>query len=335
MAKKIGTGTYLLEHAPSAAAYAAIVGQMEGEGPLGACFDYVEQDSYFGKDSWEQAESELQRRTVGTALQKAELTAQDIDLILAGDLINQCTGTTYGLRGMGIPLLGLYGACSTMAEGLALGSILMDSGIARHIVAATSSHFSTAERQFRFPLSYGGQRTPTAQWTCTASGAVVLAPCQNAPYLRAVTIGRIVDYGITDANNMGAAMAPAAIDTLIAHFNDTHRTPDYYDMILTGDLGVIGSDILVELMLKEGFDIRTKHKDCGKMIFDIEEQDVHAGGSGCGCCGSVFCGYVYRELKRHNLSKVLVMATGALMNPMIIEQGESIPAIAHAVAIEI
>ena len=335
MAKKIGTGTYLLEHAPSAAAYAAIVGQMEGEGPLGACFDYVEQDSYFGKDSWEQAESELQRRTVGTALQKAELTAQDIDLILAGDLINQCTGTTYGLRGMGIPLLGLYGACSTMAEGLALGSILMDSGIARHIVAATSSHFSTAERQFRFPLSYGGQRTPTAQWTCTASGAVVLAPCQNAPYLRAVTIGRIVDYGITDANNMGAAMAPAAIDTLIAHFNDTHRTPDYYDMILTGDLGVVGSDILVELMLKEGFDIRTKHKDCGKMIFDIEEQDVHAGGSGCGCCGSVFCGYVYRELKRHNLSKVLVMATGALMNPMIIEQGESIPAIAHAVAIEI
>ena len=173
------------------------------------------------------------------------------------------------------------------------------------------------------------------QWTVTGAGCAILSSKGTGPKITHVTTGKVIDKGVTDISNMGAAMAPAAIDTLIAHFNDTHRTPDYYDMILTGDLGVIGSDILVELMLKEGFDIRTKHKDCGKMIFDIEEQDVHAGGSGCGCCGSVFCGYVYRELKRHNLSKVLVMATGALMNPMIIEQGESIPAIAHAVAIEI
>ena len=332
MAKKIGTGTYLLEHAPSAAAYAAIVGQMEGEGPLGACFDYVEQDSYFGKDSWEQAESELQRRTVGTALQKAELTAQDIDLILAGDLINQCTGTTYGLRGMGIPLLGLYGACSTMAEGLALGSILMDSGIARHIVAATSSHFSTAERQFRFPLSYGGQRTPTAQWTCTASGAVVLAPCQNAPYLRAVTIGRIVDYGITDANNMGAAMAPAAFATLRAHFDDLHCAPEDYDVIITGDLGRLGSELLHGLLEKDG--IRADVQDCGVMIFDTRRQDVHCGGSGCGCSASVLCGPLLSRMERGELRRLLFCGTGALLSPLSTQQGESIPAVCHAVVLE-
>ena len=333
MAKKIGTGTYLLEHAPSAAAYAAIVGQMEGEGPLGTCFDYVEQDSYFGKDSWEQAESELQRRTVGTALQKAELTAQDIDLILAGDLINQCTGTTYGLRGMGIPLLGLYGACSTMAEGLALGSILMDSGIARHIVAATSSHFSTAERQFRFPLSYGGQRTPTAQWTCTASGAVVLAPCQNAPYLRAVTIGRIVDYGITDANNMGAAMAPAAADTILRFLADTGASPREFDAIVTGDLGLIGSKLLCEILQKEGVDIRKQHRDCGAMMFDPEQQDTHAGGSGCGCSASVLCGYFLPRIRTGELKNILFAATGALMSPTASQQGESIPGISHLIHI--
>ena len=331
MAKKIGTGTYLLEHAPSAAAYAAIVGQMEGEGPLGACFDYVEQDSYFGKDSWEQAESELQRRTVGTALQKAELTAQDIDLILAGDLINQCTGTTYGLRGMGIPLLGLYGACSTMAEGLALGSILMDSGIARHIVAATSSHFSTAERQFRFPLSYGGQRTPTAQWTCTASGAVVLAPCQNAPYLRAVTIGRIVDYGITDANNMGAAMAPAAFDTLQAVFRDTGTVPGDYDLIVTGDLGALGHAIVTDLFRRDGVDLSRNYQDCGLLLYDLEKQDMHAGGSGCGCSAAVLNGYLLDGLRRGRWRRLVFAPTGALLSPTSSFQGESVPGICHAV----
>ena len=331
MAKKIGTGTYLLEHTPSAAAYAAIVGQMEGVGPLGACFDYVEQDSHFGKDSWEQAESELQRRTVEAALKKGGLTPKDADLILAGDLINQCTGTTYGLRGLGIPLLGLYGACSTMAEGLALGGILMDGGIARHIVAATSSHFSTAERQFRFPLSYGGQRTPTAQWTCTASGAVVLAPCGDPPYLRAVTVGRIVDYGITDANNMGAAMAPAAADTILRFLGDTGAAPGDFDAIVTGDLGIVGSRLLCTLMEKEGVDITRQHRDCGAMIFDPEQQDTHAGGSGCGCSASVLCGHFLPRLRTGEIRNILFAATGALMSPTSSQQGESIPGISHLI----
>ena len=331
MAKKIGTGTYLLEHTPSAAAFAAIVGQMEGGGPLGACFDYVEQDSHFGKDSWEQAESELQRRTVEAALKKGGLTPKDADLILAGDLINQCTGTTYGLRGLGIPLLGLYGACSTMAEGLALGGILMDGGIARHIVAATSSHFSTAERQFRFPLSYGGQRTPTAQWTCTASGAVVLAPCGDPPYLRAVTVGRIVDYGITDANNMGAAMAPAAADTILRFLGDTGAAPGDFDAIVTGDLGIVGSRLLCTLMEKEGVDITRQHWDCGAMIFDPEQQDTHAGGSGCGCSASVLCGHFLPRLRTGEIRNILFAATGALMSPTSSQQGESIPGISHLI----
>lgn len=331
MAKKIGTGTYLLEHTPSAAAYAAIVGQMEGGGPLGACFDYVEQDSHFGKDSWEQAESELQRRTVEAALKKGGLTPKDADLILAGDLINQCTGTTYGLRGLGIPLLGLYGACSTMAEGLALGGILMDGGIARHIVAATSSHFSTAERQFRFPLSYGGQRTPTAQWTCTASGAVVLAPCGDPPYLLAVTVGRIVDYGITDANNMGAAMAPAAADTILRFLGDTGAAPGDFDAIVTGDLGIVGSRLLCTLMEKEGVDITRQHRDCGAMIFDPEQQDTHAGGSGCGCSASVLCGHFLPRLRTGEIRNILFAATGALMSPTSSQQGESIPGISHLI----
>lgn len=331
MAKKIGTGTYLLEHTPSAAAFAAIVGQMEGGGPLGACFDYVEQDSHFGKDSWEQAESELQRRTVEAALKKGGLTPKDADLILAGDLINQCTGTTYGLRGLGIPLLGLYGACSTMAEGLALGGILMDGGIARHIVAATSSHFSTAERQFRFPLSYGGQRTPTAQWTCTASGAVVLAPCGDPPYLRAVTVGRIVDYGITDANNMGAAMAPAAADTILRFLGDTGAAPGDFDAIVTGDLGIVGSRLLCTLMEKEGVDITRQHRDCGAIIFDPEQQDTHAGGSGCGCSASVLCGHFLPRLRTGEIRNILFAATGALMSPTSSQQGESIPGISHLI----
>ena len=331
MAKKIGTGTYLLEHTPSAAAFAAIVGQMEGGGPLGACFDYVEQDSHFGKDSWEQADSELQRRTVEAALKKGGLTPKDADLILAGDLINQCTGTTYGLRGLGIPLLGLYGACSTMAEGLALGGILMDGGIARHIVAATSSHFSTAERQFRFPLSYGGQRTPTAQWTCTASGAVVLAPCGDPTYLRAVTVGRIVDYGITDANNMGAAMAPAAADTILRFLGDTGAAPGDFDAIVTGDLGIVGSRLLCTLMEKEGVDITRQHRDCGAMIFDPEQQDTHAGGSGCGCSASVLCGHFLPRLRTGEIRNILFAATGALMSPTSSQQGESIPGISHLI----
>ena len=258
----------------------------------------------------------------------------DIDYILAGDLLNQCVGAHYSVRDLDIPFFGLYGACSTMSEGLSIGSMLVDGGYANRVMCMTSSHFCSSERQFRNPLEYGGQRTPSAQWTVTGAGCAILAKDGDGPKITHITTGKVIDKGITDVSNMGAAMAPAAIDTLIAHFNDTGRTPDYYDMILTGDLGVIGSDILTELMLKEGFDLHQLHNDCGKMIYDIEKQDVHAGGSGCGCFGSVFCGYIFNELRKNNIKKILVMATGALMNPTVIEQGESIPGVAHAVAIE-
>ena len=287
----------------------------------------------FGQETWEKAESELQKQTVELAMKKASLKPSDIDYIFSGDLINQCIGTTYGLRDLNIPFLGLYGACSTMAEGLLLSSLLTDSGLGGKIAAATSSHFSTAERQFRFPLSYGGQRTPSAQWTCTASGAVVLSPEGNAPYVRAVSIGSIVDLGITDANNMGAAMAPAAASTIKKYFDDTGFKPDDFDYIVTGDLGLVGSKLLNELLLKDNIDISNKHKDCGALIFDPEEQDTHAGGSGCGCSASVLCGYFLPKVQTGEIKEMIFAATGALMSPTASQQGESIPSISHLVHI--
>lgn len=334
MSKRIGQQTVRLQNEPVIIETASIVGVKEGEGPLKNAFDKILTDDTLGEKSWEKSESTLQRQTALLALEKAKLRQSDINYILAGDLLNQCVGAHYSVRDLDIPFLGLYGACSTMTESLSIGSMLVDGGFADYAMCLTSSHFCSSERQFRNPLEYGGQRTPSAQWTVTGSGCAVLSSSGTGPRVTHVTTGKVIDKGVTDISNMGAAMAPAAIDTLIAHFKDTGAGADDYDMIVTGDLGVIGSDILEELMLGEGYDIRKNHRDCGKMIYDIEEQDVHAGGSGCGCCGSVFCGYVYRELKKHNLKKVLVMATGALMNPMVVEQGESIPAIAHAVVIE-
>ncbi len=334
MSVRIGKQTVKLENAPVITETASIVGVKEGKGPLKDTFDRILTDDTLGEKSWEKSESTLQRQTALLALEKAKLKQSDINYILAGDLLNQCVGAHYSVRDLDIPFLGLYGACSTMTESMSVGGMIVDGGYADYAMCLTSSHFCSSERQFRNPLEYGGQRTPSAQWTVTGAGCAVLSSKGSGPRITYVTTGKVIDKGITDISNMGAAMAPAAIDTLIAHFRDTGARPDDYDMIATGDLGVIGSDILEELMLDEGFDIRENHKDCGKMIYDIEEQDVHAGGSGCGCCGSVFCGYIYRELKRHNLKKVLVMATGALMNPMVVEQGESIPAIAHAVVIE-
>ena len=253
--------------------------------------------------------------------------------MLAGDLLNQCVGAHYGMRDLEIPFLGLYGACSTMAESLSIGSMLISGGYADYAMCVTSSHFCSAEKQFRYPLEYGGQRAPSAQWTVTGAGCAVLAKDGDGPKITHVTTGKIIDMGVSDLNNMGAAMAPAAIDTLTAHFEDTGLKADDYDLILTGDLGLIGSDILEELMLEEGYDIRENHNDCGKIIFDIEKQDVHSGGSGCGCCGSVFCGHIIKEIRSGKYKRVLLIATGALMNPMTVKQGETIPAIAHAVAI--
>lgn len=333
MSKKLSKTTFLLENAPSILSFGSIAGQKEGSGPLGAYFDMTTNDNYFGQDTWEKAESEFLNTAVNTAISKAKLKENDIDMMFAGDLLNQCISSTYGLRDFDIAVIGIFGACSTFAQGLMLSSLFVDNKLAENVVAATSSHFSTAERQFRFPLSYGGQRTPTSQWTVTASGAVVVSKSVDAPYVRGVSIGTIVDLGINDANNMGAAMAPAAAKTIKQYLDDTKTSPSDYDYIITGDLGDVGSKLLLELLSKEGVDISACHADCGKMIFDGDEQDTHAGGSGCGCCASVMCGYFLPKIKSGEIKNVLLAATGALMSTTASQQGETIPSISHLVHI--
>lgn len=333
MAKKISRNTFLMTSPPSIHSYAAVAGDKEAQGPLSACFDEVGTDGYFGQTTWEKAESELMRRTLVHALDKGGLKPYQIDYMFAGDLQNQCCSSTYALRELEIPLFGIYGACSTMSEGLVLASLLTDSGLGGHVAAVTSSHFCTAERQFRFPLSYGGVRTPTAQWTCTASGAAILSPEKDPPYIKGVSIGKITDLGVTDANNMGAAMAPAAAYIISQYLNDTGLAPEDFDFILTGDLGRVGGTLLIELLAKENIRIEKQYKDCGTMIFDLAEQDVHAGGSGCGCGASVLCGYFLDRIKSGEIKNVLFCATGALMSPTLSQQGESIPSISHAVHI--
>ncbi len=333
MARKISRNTFIMDSPPTIRSFSSTAGKKEGEGPLSQYFDEIEQDAYFGQKTWEQAESELMRRTVVRAVSKAGISNDEVDYMFAGDLLNQCISSTYGLRDLNIPLLGLYGACSTMSEGLVLASLMTDSGLGENIAAVTSSHFCTAERQFRFPLSYGSVRTPTAQWTCTASGAVVLSPKTTSPFIRAATIGKIVDMGVTDANNMGAAMAPAAAYVIKTFLHDTSMSPSDFDAIVTGDLGKVGSELLTELLRSEGIDISSQHKDCGVMMFDLEAQDVHAGGSGCGCSASVLCGYFLPKIRTGEMKNILFCATGALMSPTASQQGESIPSISHAVFI--
>ncbi len=331
MAVKVGKHTIRLEHTPSILSYASIVSKKEGEGPLACYFDRINEDTAFGQQSWEKAESKMQKDTVTLALAKAGLAPDQIDCIFAGDLLNQCISSTFGLRELGIPYFGIYGACSTMSEGMALGALMIEGCGLKHTVATTSSHFCTAERQYRFPLEYGGQRPPTSQWTVTGSGAVVLGNAVAPPYIRQICIGTIEDKGIKDANNMGAAMAPAAAATLKQFFTDTQTGPQDYDLILTGDLGQVGSDLLYELLLREGYNIKDKHSDCGLLIYDRDTQDVHAGGSGCGCSASVLCSYILPSIQEGRLTNVLFMATGALLSPTSAQQGESIPGIAHLV----
>lgn len=335
MTKHLGAQTIQFPSPPSIFSAAAIGGVKEGEGPLKNDFDEIITDDRWDTQTWEQAESKLQKQTALIALNKAKLKTSDINYILGGDLMNQCAATHYGIRDLQIPFFGLYGACSTMVESLSLGAVLIDGDYADRVMCMTSSHFCSAEKQFRFPLEYGGQRTPTAQWTATAAGCAILTGHQkNLPCITHITTGKIIDYGVSDLNNMGAAMAPAAVDTLRTHFKDTGFSPSTYDLILTGDLGVVGSDILCELLLEDGYDISELHSDCGKMIFDLDSQDVHAGGSGCGCCAGVLCGHIYKKLLQGSYRKILVMATGALMSPTVIQQGETIPGIAHAITIE-
>ena len=332
--KRIGKRTIIFENKPRIISYGSVVGKKEHEGPLSNEFDAYTTDSFFGEKSFEKAESKLQKTAVQTALDKAGLTPDDIDNIFAGDLLNQCIGSSFGLRSFGIPFIGLYGACSTMALSAGLAAVFIDSGAAERTVSVTSSHFCSAERQYRFPLNYGSQRTPTAQWTVTGSGALILGKDGGDIYISSVTFGEIEDLNIKDANNMGAAMAPAAAGTLLNFFKDTETKPENYDIIFTGDLGYVGTNLLYELLEREGIDIRCRHSDCGTLIFDREKQDVHAGGSGCGCSASVLCSYIMHRLEKGDFGNILFMSTGALMSPTSSFQGESIPGIAHLLNIK-
>lgn len=325
------SATKIFSNSPSVIAYAAIGGKKEHEGPMGAYFDKINDDPYLSTQTFEQGESLLQKQAVLHTLNKGGLQPSDIDLLFGGDLLNQCTGTTYGVKSFNIPFMGIYGACSTMSQGVALASIFVDTGVCDKVMAVTSSHFCSAERQYRFPLNYGGQRTPTSQWTATAAGALVAAPKKDPPYVRGCTIGKIVDMGVSDANNMGAAMAPAAFSTISTFFSDTHLTPKDFDFIVTGDLGKVGSRILCELFERENINIRDNHKDCGMMLYSFDEQDVHAGGSGCGCAASMLCGYFLPKIKAGEIKNILFAATGALLSPTVNQQGESIPSISHLV----
>lgn len=334
MARKIGKRTIELESKPHIISYGSVVGKKEHEGPLSDEFDFYTVDSFFGEESFEKAESKLQKTAIEIALDKKGLSPEQIDKIFAGDLLNQCIGSSFGIREFGIPFIGLYGACSTMALSTGLASLFVDSGAADRAIAVTSSHFCSAERQYRFPLNYGSQRTPTAQWTVTGSGALVIEKNGKGPYINSVTFGEIEDYGITDANNMGAAMAPAAASTLLHFFEDTNTAPEDYDIVYTGDLGYVGTQLLYELCEKEGLDLRCRHSDCGLIIFDREKQDVHAGGSGCGCSASVLCSYIMHRFEKGDFKNILFMSTGALMSPTSSYQGESVPGIAHLLNIK-
>lgn len=313
--------------------WASVVGKAEGEGPYGDEFDEIVEDNKGTAETWEQAEAQLQQKSLQHAMDKIGLIPENMDLIVAGDLLNQCTGSSYGLKDFYIPFLGVYGACSTFAESLIIAASLVNAGYVDNASAVTSSHYSSAERQFRFPLNYGGVRTPTAQWTATASGAAIVAATQNPPFIRAATIGKIQDMGINDLNNMGAAMAGAAYDTITRHFRHTGTHPENYDLIVTGDLGQVGSELMYELFRRDGVSIEKLHKDCGLMLYDRQKQDVHAGGSGCGCSASIMCGHFFKRILSGELKRILYTATGALMSPTMVQQGGTIPGIAHAVEI--
>lgn len=331
---KLGKHTLQLTTPPTILETAAIVGPKESNGPLAEYFDKCIEDEFWGEDSWEKAESKFVKETVNTVLEKSGVAGKDIDYVFAGDLLNQCISSSFGLREENIPFFGVFGACSTFVESMILGSIAVE-GFANNVLCATSSHFCSAEKQFRFPLELGNQRPPSSQWTVTGSGAAILSKNGTGPYITHVTPGKIVDMGIKDANNMGAAMAPAFNDTLITHFLDTGRSPSYYDAIISGDLGHIGKEIAIDLAKSQGYNIKSNYNDCGVLIFDKNSQDTHSGGSGCGCCGTVFSGYFFKQLKQKKLKKILLIATGALTNSTTSQQGESIPGIAHAISIEI
>ncbi len=330
---KLGRRSFRPEPQPTITCWASVAGKRESEGPLASHFDITSQDTYFGQKTWEQAEKHMQQLALKTLLEKAKLQKEDIGLVFSGDLLNQCIGSSFSLNKTGIPHLGLYGACSTMAESLLLASMAVSGGFSDRVVAMTSSHFASSERQYRFPLGYGGQRTPTAQWTVTGSGAALVCREGLGPRIDSCTVGTVTELGITDANNMGAAMAPAAWDTIRAHLQELSRTPEDFDLIVTGDLGQLGKNILMELAKQDGVNLGGKIADCGTMIFDATRQDVHAGGSGCGCSAVTLCSRLLKELKLGKYKRILFCGTGALLSPTSTQQGLPIPGVCHAVSI--
>ena len=327
-------GIIKLKNSPSIVSYASIGGKKESEGPLAGGFDLLDTTDRFDAETWEKSESEMQKRALTYAMQKRGFAAQDVDALFAGDLMNQCTSSAYGLLSFDVPFFGLYGACSTAVEGLILSSLLLDTGHFNRTAAVASSHFYSSERQFRYPIEYGGVRAPTAQWTVTGAGAFILENGGKGVRVSEVLPGKTQDKGITDLNNMGAAMAPAAIDTLTRYFSESGYTPDDFDLIATGDLGYEGYKIVTEFMRDKGFTADTPYNDCGLMIFDREAQDVHAGGSGCGCSATVLAAHILPAIESGRLNHVLLIGTGALMSPASVQQGLSIPGIGHLIHLE-
>jgi len=331
---KRGKQSFVLPEMPVITAWASVAGKKESEGPLAHTFDLTSQDAYFGQKTWEQAEKQMQKLALDKLIEKSGLTRTQIGLVYSGDLLNQCIGSSFTLRNTGIPHLGLYGACSTMAESLLSASMAVSGGFSDNVIAMTSSHFASSERQYRFPLGYGGQRTPTAQWTVTGSGAAMLCSQGKGPRIDSCTVGTVTDLGIKDANNMGVCMAPAALATIKAHMEDMNRTPEDFDLIVTGDLGQLGKEILLELGQRSGLNLGGKIADCGTMVFDLTKQDVHSGGSGCGCSAITLCGHLLDQLKTGKLRHILFCGTGALLSPTSTQQGLPVPGVCHAVSIQ-
>lgn len=331
--QKCGKHSFILDKPPVITTWASVAGKKESEGPLSSTFDITKKDSYFGEKTWEQAEKRMQQIALEQLSKKAGIPKRDFGLVFSGDLLNQCIGSSFTLRNTGIPHIGLYGACSTMSESLLLASMAVGGGFFDKVVAMTSSHFASSERQYRFPLGYGGQRPPTAQWTVTGSGAALVCAGGKGPKITGCTVGTVTDLGIKDANNMGPAMAPAALATIRTHFEDMKTSAEDFDLIVTGDLGQLGKEALLTIAQKEGISLGGKLMDCGTQVFDLLKQDVHAGGSGCGCSAIVLCGHLLNQLNSGKLKKILFCGTGALLSPVSTQQGLPIPGVCHAVSI--
>lgn len=331
---QVGKQSLQFAEAPYVISSASIVGKKEGEGPLGSCFDVVGEDDKFGQNTWEEAESTLQKEAFTMAVGKAGLKPEDIRYLFSGDLLGQNIATSFGVMDCGVPLFGLYGACSTCGEALSLGAMCVAAGYADYVVSMTSSHFASAEKQFRFPLEYANQRPKSATWTVTGSGAYVLGKTRSKARITGITTGKIVDYGIKDSMNMGAAMAPAAADVICRHFSDFGRQIEEYDRVITGDLGTVGQEILHDLCRQKGCDISAIHEDCGVQIYDAAKQGTGAGGSGCGCSAVTLSAFYLKKIESGKWKRILFVPTGALLSTVSFNEGKTVPGIAHAVVIE-